>query len=90
MNELLPFAQNFRNSVADYCTGLFDFFLREAERNAYLQGWWDDLLGLEVIVECLETGDENIVGHALEKMLDDCQVDVKEWWISPHRQYLVV
>lgn len=57
MDELLPFAQNFRNSVADCCTGLLDFFLREAERNAYLQGWRDDLFGLEVIVERLETGD---------------------------------
>lgn len=51
--------------MADRCTGLFDFFLRKANCNAHLQCRRDDLLGLEVVFQSLEAGDENAIGEAL-------------------------
>lgn len=62
---LFLLAHHLGDGMSNDGTSLFDLFLGEANCDAHLQSSRDDLLGLEVILEGLEAGDENTVCEAL-------------------------
>lgn len=51
--------------MADHCSGLFNFFAGQPDRDADFQRWDELLLWFEVVVEALESGDEDAVGKTL-------------------------
>jgi len=62
---LLP-ADDFRDSMADYCPCLLNFFSSETDGHADLQRRKKELPGFEIVIEGLYTGDENAICRALE------------------------
>ena len=66
---LFLFAEDFGDGVADRRTGFLDFLLRQAGGHAHLQCRWDELLGFEVVLEGLQTGDEDAVCEALHRIV---------------------
>lgn len=49
----LLLADNFCDSMANYCPCLFDFLPGKADSHAYFQGRNKDLLGFKVVIESL-------------------------------------
>lgn len=56
-NILLPLAHHLGNGMSNDCSCLFNLLLRETGSDAHLQGWWDNLLRLEVVLEGLQPRD---------------------------------
>jgi hypothetical protein len=63
--NLLLFAHHLGDGVPDDGTSFLDLLPGEAGCDANLQRSGNDLLGLKVILESLETGDKNTVGETL-------------------------
>jgi hypothetical protein len=62
---LLSLAHNFRDSMANYRSGLLDFLSRQADGDAHLERRRNNLLRLKVIVQRLETADKDTIRKAL-------------------------
>jgi hypothetical protein len=58
-------AHHLRDSVPDDGAGFLDLFLGQADSDADLETGGHDLLGLEVVFEGLEAGDEDSVCKTL-------------------------
>lgn len=54
---LLPLAHHLGDGVSDNCSCLFNLLLSETNGDAHLQGGRDNLLGLEVVIKGLQSGD---------------------------------
>lgn len=54
---LLPLAHHLGNGMSNDCSCLFNLLLGETGSNAHLQGWRNNLLGLEVVFEALQPRD---------------------------------
>lgn len=64
---LLP-VDDFRNSMADYCPCLFNLFPGQAGGHADLQRRKKELPGFKIVIEKLQTGNEDSICRALEQL----------------------
>lgn len=64
---LLSLAHHFSDGMTNDCARLFGLFFGEASRDTHLEGWWDNLLGFEVVLKSLQPGDHDTIGKGLQQ-----------------------